>query len=185
MTTVTLISSENQAFTIPVEIANFSMTLREQISDLGTEMPIPLDTVSSRVLQKMIELGEYRLKNPLPVEPEKIIETKMPLETAEKEEEKPINPWILEYSNIDDATIFEILIASNYLDHKEMLQIFVSKIGNVINEICKKNKLDDCPRLIRERFSIPEDLTPEEVTEIKEKMAWCRSPEDETDGKTK
>lgn len=119
-------------------------------ADIGeTEAPIPLPNVTGKILQKVIEYARYHHEHPTPV-------------TEEKKDEKrtdDIIPWDQEFCKVDQSTLFELILAANYLDIKPLLDVTCKTVANMI-----KGKT---PEEIRKTFNIKNDFTPEEEEQIR------------------
>lgn len=75
----------------------------------------------------------------------------------EKKDEKrtdDISEWDLKFCQVDQATLFELILAANYLDIKPLLDLTCKTVANMI-----KGKT---PEEIRRTFNIKNDFTPEE-----------------------
>ena len=155
---VTLISSYNQEFTVTVKIAKMSETIKQLIDDIGADQPIPVPNVTSKIFAKVLEYCKHHDENPTAV-------------TEEKEEDKEprrtddICEWDLEYCKVDQETLFELVLAANYLDIKSLLDLTCKTIANMI-----KGKT---PEEIRKTFNIKNDFTPEEEEQIRKENEWC------------
>ena len=68
-------------------------------------------------------------------------------------------------SQVDDETLFNLILAANYLDIKPLLDLTCKTVADEI-----KGKT---PEEIRIRFNIKNDFTPEEEEEVKRENAWC------------
>lgn len=119
-----------------------------QVDDTGSDTPVPLPMVDSKILIKVIEFCKYHHN----------AET-----TFVPEEEK--NNWDKEFVKVDDETLFNLILAANYLDIKALLDLTCKTVADEI-----KGKT---PEEIRVRFNIKNDFTPEEEEEVKRENAWC------------
>ena len=64
-------------------------------------------------------------------------------------------PWYTEFVNgLEQEELFELILASNYLDIKPLLELTCAKVATMI----KNKSIPD----IRKFFSIENDFTPEE-----------------------
>ena len=79
------------------------------------------------------------------------------------EDEK--NVWDKDFVKVDDETLFNLILAANYLDIKSLLDLTCKTVADEI-----KGKT---PEEIRVRFNIKNDFTPEEEEEVKRENAWC------------
>lgn len=153
MTKVKLASSDNQVFEIDEEIATESVTVKNMIEDTGTEESIPLPNVSGRTLAKVIEYCKFH------VEAGKKVSDK----PAKTEDE--IKTWDTEFVKVDQASLFELILAANYLNIKGLLDLTCQTVANMI-----KGKT---PEEIRKIFHIKNDFTPEEEEEVRRENQWA------------
>ena len=66
---------------------------------------------------------------------------------------------------VDQEMLFEIILASNYLDIKPLLDVGCKTVANMI-----KGK---SPEEIRKTFNIQNDFTPEEEDQIRRENEWA------------
>jgi S-phase kinase-associated protein 1 len=118
-----------------------------QVEDTGSDTPVPLPMVDSKILIKVIEYCKYHHAN----------------EKNTPEEEKA--NWDKDFVKVDDETLFNLILAANYLDIKSLLDLTCKTVADEI-----KGKT---PEEIRVRFNIKNDFTPEEEEEVKRENAWC------------
>jgi len=158
MTTVKLQSSDEQEFEVDRAVAEMSVTIKNMLEDMegvGSEAPIPLPNVTGKILAKVIEYCKYHLEHPTP-------------QSEEKKDEKrtdDIIPWDSEFCKVDQATLFELILAANYLDIKPLLDLTCKTVANMI-----KGKT---PEEIRKTFNIKNDFTPEEEEQVRRENEWC------------
>lgn len=146
---VTLQTQDGQSFEVEVGVAQMSETLKNLIEDAGIDDPIPLPNVSGKILAKVLEYCKYHRENP--EAEKKIIDEKVP--------DLTIIPWDLDYCKVDQATLFELILAANYLDLKSLLDLTCKTVANMI-----KGKQ---PEEIRKTFNIKNDFTPEEEEQVR------------------
>ena len=127
---------------VDVGVARMSTTISNMLDDIGEgDFPIPLHNVTSKILTKVIEYCEYHTANPTP-------------KTEDKKEEKrtdDISPWDKSFCSVDQATLFELILAANFLDIKPLLDLTCKTVANMI-----KGKT---PEEIRKTFNIKNDFT--------------------------
>lgn len=110
--------------------------------------PIPLPPIESYILELVITYCDYHTNNKTDAENIK-------------------NMWDSTFIlDMDDDTLFNIIVAANFLDIKSLLDLCCKKVADYIKE-CKT------PHEIRERFNIKNDFTPEEEAEIRKENEWC------------
>ena len=155
---VRLESSDEVVVTVPAEIADMSVTIKNMREDLDPEgeATIPLPNVTGKILQRVILYCTHHHEHPEPAA------------TEEKKDEKrtdDISPWDKEFCEVDQATLFELILAANYLDIKPLLDLTCKTVANRI-----KGK---SPEEIRKTFNIKNDFTPEEEEQIRKENDWC------------
>ena len=150
---VKLKSKQEEVFEVEKEVACRSVTVKNMVEDTGLDTPVPLPMVDSKILIKVIEYCKYHHK----AESESL-----------PEDEK--NVWDKDFVKVDDETLFNLILAANYLDIKSLLDLTCKTVADEI-----KGKT---PEEIRVQFNIKNDFTPEEEEEVKRENAWCelRSP---------
>lgn len=160
---VKLLASDDTEFTVDKRVALMSVTIKNMLEDLEgpdqNENPIPLPNVTGTVLDKVIEYCKYHLEHP---------ETSTTPNEAERKEDKRtdnILPWDMTYMKVEQKTIFDIILAANYLDIKPLLDLACKTVANMI-----KGKT---PEEIRKTFNIVNDFTPEEEEAVRKENEWC------------
>jgi len=147
-TAVKLKSKQEEIFEVEKEVACRSVTVKNMVDDTGLDTPVPLPMVDSKILIKVIEYCKYHHK----AEHESL-----------PDDEK--NTWDKDFVKVDDETLFNLILAANYLDIKSLLDLTCKTVADEI-----KGKT---PEEIRIRFNIKNDFTPEEEEEVKRENAWC------------
>lgn len=153
MAKVKLTSSDSQLFEIEEEYANESVTVKHMIEDTGTEESIPIPNVSGKILAKVIEYCKYHV------------------DANKKADEKPskteddVKQWDSEFVKVDQATLFDLILAANYLNIKGLLDLTCQTVAQMI-----KGKT---PEEIRKTFNIKNDFTPEEEEEVRRENQWA------------
>lgn len=66
---------------------------------------------------------------------------------------------------VDQGTLFELILAANYLDIKGLLDVTCKTVANMI-----KGKTPD---EIRKTFNIKNDFTPSEEEQVRKENEWC------------
>ncbi|KAJ3326617.1 Skp1- protein [Blyttiomyces sp. JEL0837] len=70
-----------------------------------------------------------------------------------------------EFMQVDQGTLFELILAANYLDMKNLLDLGCKTVANMI----KGKSVEE----IRKTFNIVNDFTPEEEEQIRKENEWC------------
>jgi S-phase kinase-associated protein 1 len=155
-TQVELISKDGQRFKVDKEVIQMSGLVKDMLEEEGEEdEAIPVPNVDSKPLQKVIEYCQYHYKNPAE-EIEKPLKGKI---------EDVICDWDKKFLEIDQSLLIELIMAANYLNIKDLLDLTCAKVASMI-----KGK---SPEQIREMFGIENDFTPEEEAKIREENKWC------------
>jgi S-phase kinase-associated protein 1 len=94
-----------------------------------------------------------------------------------EEEAKPKNSesmtdWDREFINVDQGTLFDLILAANYLDMKGLLDLgklneLIKGCKSVANMIKNKSVEE-----IRKTFNITNDFSPEEEEQIRKENEW-------------
>jgi len=147
----------NASIEVAIEVAHMSQTIKNMLEDLGgtaPEVPIPLHNVTTKVLNKVVEYCNYHVENPVKAD-----------EKREDKRTDDIIPWDKNFCSVDQATLFELILAANYLDIKPLLDLTCKTVANMI-----KGKT---PEEIRKTFNIKNDFTPEEEEKVRKENEWC------------
>ena len=151
-----LLLKDGEEYEVDVEIAQKSVLIKGLLEDSGTDEQIPLPNVAKPIFEKVIEFCVY-LKDHTPPEIEK------PLKSVEMA--NIVDPWYANYINLEQEVIFELIMASNYLDIKPLLELACAKVASMI----KNKSVEE----IRKFFNIENDFTPEEEQQIMEENKWA------------
>ena len=151
-TSVKLKSKQEEVFEVEKEVACRSITVKNMVDDTGLNAPVPLPMVDSKILIKVIEYCKYHHK----AESESL-----------PEDEK--NVWDKDFVKVDDETLFNLILAANYLDIKPLLDLTCKTVADEI-----KGKT---PEEIRVRFNIKNDFTPRRRRRSNERTRGARSAE--------
>ncbi|XP_050364779.1 SKP1-like protein 1A [Argentina anserina] len=147
---ITLKSSDGESFEVEEAVALESQTIKHMIEDDCADNGIPLPNVTSKILAKVIE---YCKKHVDAVKPE------------EKLSEDELKTWDQEFVKVDQATLFDLILAANYLNIKNLLDLTCQTVADMI-----KGKT---PEEIRKTFNIKNDFTPEEEEEVRRENQWA------------
>ncbi|KIK71588.1 hypothetical protein GYMLUDRAFT_52645 [Collybiopsis luxurians FD-317 M1] len=155
---LTLVSSDGKIFLVERDIAERSVFIKNMIEDLGElSQPIPLLNVSGDILEKVLLYCEHHRGEPLP-EPE-VDET--------RRRKIEITPWDRNFIAVDQDTLFEIILAANYMDIKDLLDLGCKKVALMIQGKTTEE--------IREMFNIVNDFTKEEEDAIRKENEWAEA----------
>lgn len=165
---IKLESSDEHVFELPKKIVEKSVTIKHMITDLGedNDEPIPLLEITSDVLGKVVEWLAVVREEKVSTSEENKDEEYLTEETYDGQfsefETHYFDPTI-----VTQETLFAIIVASNFLDIKSLLDRACKQVANKI-----KGKT---PQEIRDTFNIKNDFTPEEEEEIRKENEWAES----------
>jgi S-phase kinase-associated protein 1 len=127
-------------------------------ADIGEGDDIPLPNVSAKILAKVIEYCQEHARGEPRGE-----EAAAGAKSTKAEEE--LKTWDAEFTKVDQGTLFELILAANYLNIKPLLDLTCLTVANMI-----KGKT---PEEIRKTFNIENDFTPEEEEEVRRENQWA------------
>ena len=97
---------------------------------------IELPNVNGEILGKIIQYCEHHRNDKI-------------RDSQPSEKSSEMDPWDEEFCNVDKCTIFELILAANYLDIKSLLDATCKKVANMIRE--------KTPEEIRKLFNMEND----------------------------
>ncbi|XP_020574234.1 LOW QUALITY PROTEIN: SKP1-like protein 1A [Phalaenopsis equestris] len=153
---VTLKSSDGEEFLVEEAVAMESQTIRHMIEDGCADNGIPLPNVNSKILSKVIEYCKKHVAS---------AKSSGPAAGDEKTAEEDLKGWDSDFVKVDQATLFDLILAANYLNIKGLLDLTCQTVADMI-----KGKT---PEEIRKTFNIKNDFTPEEEEEIRRENQWA------------
>ena len=115
-----------------------------------------MPNVSSKILGKVIDYCKYHTENPVVASKE---------DEAKEQRTDDLCQWDVDFCKVDQPTLFELILAANYLDIKGLLDATCKTVANMI-----KGKT---PEEIRKTFNIANDFTPEEEEQVRKENEWC------------
>ena len=115
------------------------------IDDSVENEVVPIPTIKTKILLKVIQWAQYHKDHP---------------PTAEDDEDKDkrtddISSWDSDFLQLEKGTIFDLILAANYFDFKRLLDATCKTVANML-----KGKT---PEEIRDTFNIKNDLSPAEM----------------------
>ncbi|KAG2692831.1 hypothetical protein I3843_08G068500 [Carya illinoinensis] len=149
---IALRSSDGETFEVDEAVALESQTIKHMIEDDCADNGIPLPNVTSKILSKVIEYCKKHVEAP-----------KAEDRAASLDED--LKAWDVEFVKVDQATLFELILAANYLNIKSLLDLTCQTVADMI-----KGKT---PEEIRKTFNIKNDFTPEEEEEVRRENQWA------------
>lgn len=117
---------------------------------------VPLTNVNAQVLAKVLEFCAHHQNDPVPAAAENTETDKVDI---------IISDWDAEFLKVDQGLLYELILAANYLDIRNLLDVSAKTIANMI-----KGKT---PEEIRKIFNVPCDFTEADLEALKKENAWC------------
>ncbi|XP_022741707.1 SKP1-like protein 1B [Durio zibethinus] len=147
---ITLKSSDGESFEVDEAVAVESQTIKHMIEDDCADNGIPLPNVTSKILAKVIEYCKKHVETP---------------KTDDRAADDEIKSWDAEFVKVDQVTLFDLILAANYLNIEGLLDLTCQTVADMI-----KGKT---PEEIRKTFNIKNDFTPEEEEEVRRENQWA------------
>ena len=153
--TLYLLSSDGAKEQISLKASLRSELIKTMIEINPDSNEIPLD-IKSDILKKIKEyLEHYENEEPLEIE--------RPLPSTNFQE--CVSEWDYNFMDLDLDMIFNLMLDSNKMEIKSLLELSSAKIASII----KKKSTEE----IQKTFNITNDFTPEEEQQILEENRWC------------
>jgi len=149
---IILKSSDGEAFVIAKAVAIKSQTVKNliEVEDVVDDTGIPISEVTGRILAKVIEYCKKHVE----------------AESSDgKTSDDELKKWDAEFVNVDKPTLFDLIMAANYLDIKSLLDLTCMTVADMIK--------DKTPEEIRKILNIEDDLTAEEKEELRRENQWA------------
>lgn len=122
---VILVSPEGLKVEVPRNVAELSNLVKEMLADDDDdEVPeIPLPNVTKETLDKVIEFCKHHVNDPLP-------EIEKPLTSNNLADIVP--EWDANFIEVEQSTLFNLILAANYLDLPPLLDLACAKVASMI-----------------------------------------------------
>ncbi|XP_074312933.1 SKP1-like protein 1B [Silene latifolia] len=159
---IMLKSSDGEDFVVDEVVALESQTIKHMIEDDCVDNAIPLPNVTAKILSKVIE---YCKKHVDAAAAAKTADTTTTTTAGVAGGDDELKKWDKEFVNVDQSTLFDLILAANYLNIKDLLDLTCQTVADMI-----KGKT---PEEIRKTFNIKNDFTPEEEAEIRKENQWA------------
>lgn len=153
---ITLVSADGEKIEISEKAVQRSQLVKGILEDYPDDPEVPVNNVKSKILEKLkIYLEHYENSEPKDIE--------RPLSSQNFKD--CVEEWDYNFIDVELDTVFEIILAANYMDIKSLLELASAKIASII-----KGKTTE---EIRTVFNIQSDFTQEEENQIIEENKWC------------
>ncbi|CAN1771369.1 SKP1-like protein 4 [Linum perenne] len=152
---IVLRSSDGETFEVEEVVATESQTIKHMIEDDCADSEIPIPNVTSQILAKVIEYCRKHVEAAAGAGDEK----------ENDDINKDLKNWDADFVSVDQKTLFDLILAANYLNIKGLLDLTCQTVADMI-----KGKT---PEEIRKTFNIKNDFTPEEEEEVRRENQWA------------
>ena len=150
---INLKSCDGDIFEIDEAVALESQTIKHMIEDdCADDTGIPLPNVTSRVLAKVIEYCKKHVEAAANSDERRV-------------DENDIKTWDADFVKVDQDTLFDLILAANYLDIKSLLDLTCKTVASMMEGKTMEE--------IRKTFNIKNDYTPEEEEEVRRENLWA------------
>ncbi|CAI0476318.1 unnamed protein product [Linum tenue] len=122
-----------------------SQTIKHMIEDDCAGDGIPIPNVTGGILAKVIEFCKKH--------------------QHAAQSDADLKKWDAEFANVGQDTLYDLLLAANYLNVKDLLDLICQTVADLI-----KGKT---PEEIRKYFNIKNDFTKEEEEVIRRENQWA------------
>ncbi|CAI0547366.1 unnamed protein product [Linum tenue] len=129
-----------------------SQTIKHMIEDDCADNGIPLPNVTAKILAMVIEYCKNHHGSP------------------DGAAEDGLKNWDAEFVKVDQETLFDLILAANYLNIKDLLDLTCQTVADMIKADMMSGKT---PEEIRKIFNIKNDYTPEEEAEVRRENQWA------------
>ncbi|KAF5202511.1 Skp1-related protein [Thalictrum thalictroides] len=143
---ITLKTLDGYTFEVEEGVMLQSDAIKHMIEEGCAKDDIPLHNVTGDVLDKVIDYCKKHYN-------------KM------SSDEEQLKKWDAEFIDVDQPTLYDLIMAADYLSVKGLLDLAVQKVADMI-----KGKM---PEEIRNIFNIKNDFTPEEEAAIRSENIWA------------
>ncbi|XP_057541583.1 SKP1-like protein 1B [Amaranthus tricolor] len=150
---ITLKSCDGETFEVEEQVVLESQTIKHMVEDDCADSVIPLPNVTSKILAKVIEYCKKHVDSP------------KSSENNVRQVDEELKTWDADFVRVDQATLFDLILAANYLNIKSLLDLTCQTVADMI-----KGKT---PEEIRKTFNIKNDFTPEEEEEVRRENQWA------------
>uniref|UniRef100_A0A0E0MFA1 SKP1-like protein n=1 Tax=Oryza punctata TaxID=4537 RepID=A0A0E0MFA1_ORYPU len=162
---ITLKSSDGEEFEVEEAVAMESQTIRHMIEDDCADNGIPLPNVNSKILSKVIEYCNKHVHAAAAAASKAADDAASAAAAMPPPSGEDLKNWDADFVKVDQATLFDLILAANYLNIKGLLDLTCQTVADMI-----KGKT---PEEIRKTFNIKNDFTPEEEEEIRRENQWA------------
>ncbi|CAM9599657.1 unnamed protein product [Scytosiphon promiscuus] len=161
---VTLVSMDGDSFVVDASailISKLLSAMVDESTDDGAPKEIPLPNMHSGVVAKVVEFCQHHKSEPMDNIPK-------PIQFG-KTVSDHVQEWYSQFvESLGDEMLFELLLASNYLDLTPLLELCAATVG--------LRSMNKTPDEIRQEFNIVEAFSPEVEQTLRQENKWSTEP---------
>lgn len=162
--TVTLVSSTGVSFVLPVAAANMCGTVRNMLEDItGAEVPLP--EVPTKALALVAEYCRHHQAAAAAAAASAAAAAAEARAELDADAKAELDAWDKDFVHVDQGTLFELILAANYLACESLLSLTCETVASMIR--------GKSPEQIRATFNIKKDFTPEEEQQLLRENQWA------------
>ncbi|CAI0417948.1 unnamed protein product [Linum tenue] len=162
---ITLKSSDGESFEVEEAVAMQSQTIKHMIEDGCAGDGIPIPNVTGAILAKVLEFCKKHQHHAPDRQSDADELKKWDTNFANQSDAEELKKWDAEFAKVGQDTLYDLLMAANYLNIKDLLDLICQTVADII-----KGKK---PEEIRSYFKIKNDFTKEEEEEIRRENQWA------------
>ncbi|KAL3723702.1 hypothetical protein ACJRO7_035813 [Eucalyptus globulus] len=125
---VTLLSSDGESFEVEQSVAVESITIKDSIEEGGAGNAIPVPNVHSKILAKVIEYCKKHVES---------------AKAEDRVDDEDLVAWDADFVEVDRATLFDLILAANYLDIKSLFDLTSQAVADIISGMIKGKTLEE------------------------------------------
>jgi len=141
---------------MPLAYARMSGTIANMLDDIDDDSNIPIPNIKGEIMKKVVDFCKQHPDAPLNPTDAQQLELRT----------KPLEGWDQDFVRVPLSTLFEMILAANFLDLKPMLDVTCKGVAEMI-----KGK---SPEDIKKIFGVEGDFTQEEKTQVLIDNPWLQ-----------
>eukprot|EP00039_Didymoeca_costata_P018161 m.332341 g.332341 ORF g.332341 m.332341 type:complete len:179 (+) comp16932_c0_seq1:150-686(+) len=147
---------------MPVKHARMSGTIKNMLDDIDDDLEsaIPIPNIKGEIMKKVVEFCAQHPDAPLEPTDEQQVEMRR----------KVLEGWDKEFINVPLPTLFDMILAANFLDLKPMLDVTCKAVAEMI-----KGKT---PEEVKKVFGVEGEFTEEERKQVLRDNPWLKQDND-------
>ncbi|CAN7097775.1 unnamed protein product [Brassica rapa subsp. narinosa] len=185
---IVLKSSDGETFEVEEAVALKSQTIAHMVEDDCIDGGIPLANITGVILAKVIEYCKKHVTTIANMIEDDCVDNEIPIPNINGEilskvivyckkhvvlpdgdssssAKEELKAWDAEFMKTDQSTLFNLILAANFLNIKNLLDLGCQTVADMIT--------GKTPEEIRTVLNIENDFTPEEEKEIRKENQWA------------